>query len=340
MKKLAYRILSVALLTGATNLSLAADKVLTVASWLPRTHAVNDIFWETFQKEVKERTQGRVEAKIEYGLAPPNGLLELIEYGGADIAWTYNGYFPGRFTTTKMIELPGYPGDSEAASVAHWRAHEKFFKTAGEYDGVELIGMMVHAPAYLFMAEDQPVNHLTELEGRKMRTGGGMANEVAEALGVSPILASATKSYEMISGGMADGTFLPMDVVPAFRLYEAAPKAYSVPGGFYRGSFSIFMSEDAMNGISDADQEALQAYFGELLSRDAGRAWQAGHERGLKKQQAEGTVTALSEADVSDMSKKTAAIKSKLIKEISDRGIDAQAAYDFIFDTMKNYQSQ
>lgn len=340
MKKTVYSLVAAAVLSSTVSVSFAADKVLKIASWLPKTHGINANFLPTMQKEIEKRTEGRVKAKIEYGLAPPNGLLELVEYGAADIAWTFNGYFPGRFTTTKMIELPGYPGNSEAASVAHWKAHEKYFKKAGEFDGVELIGLMVHAPAYLFMSKDKPVKNLAELSGRKMRTAGGVANDVAEALKVSPVLASATKSYEMISGDMVDGTFLPMDVVPIFRLYEAAPKAYSVPGGFYRGSFSIFMNEDALEGVSEADQKALRDYFGETLSKQAGAVWDADHERGLKVQEEKGTVTALSDADVKALGEMTQGIKEKVIKDVSDKGIDGQAAYDLIFETMKNYSSQ
>lgn len=338
-KNIKHTLLAVALSAAASS-GLAAEKVLTVASWLPTTHSINEVFWKQATEKVEKITEGRVSLKIEYGLAPPNGLLELVEYGGADISWTYNGYFPGRFVTTKLIELPGYPGDSEAASVAHWKAHDKHLKKAGEYDGVELIAMLVHPPADLFMGDGQEIQSLQDLDGRKMRTGGGMANEVAEALKVSPILAPATKSYEMISGGMADGTLLPMDVVPTFRLYEAAPNAYSLPGGFYRGSFSIFMNEEALDDISEADQKALRDYFGEKMSADAGKAWQGGFDRGVKVHKEHGTLTALSEADIKAFADMTKHIKIELIKEIDAKGIDGQAAYDLILETMTNYQSQ
>ncbi len=334
------KLLAVAVVGSLISSAVAADKVLKVASWLPTTHGINSMLWPEVKKQIEARTDGRVSIQVEYNLAPPNGLLELIEYGGADISWTYNGYFPGRFITTKMIELPGYEGDSKAASVAHWRAYEKFFKKAGEFDGVELIGLMVHSPAYLFMGKDKSIDSLAALQGRKMRAGGGVANEVAEAVKVSPILAPATKSYEMISGNMADGTFLPSDVIPMFRLYEVAPHAYSIPGGFYRGSFSIFMNEDALEGVSDKDKAALQAYFGEELSGYAGSVWDADHDKGLKVQKEHGSVKPLAEADVKAFADMTKGIKEKVIKEVTDKGIDGQAAYDFIKKTMKDYQSK
>lgn len=340
MKNSLRYLVCAAALGSVMSVGYAADKVLTVASWLPTTHGINASLWPTVKKEIEERTDGRVSLKVEYGLAPPNGLLELVEYGGADISWTFNGYFPGRFTTTKMIELPGYEGDSEAASVAHWKAHEKYFAKAGEYDGVELIGLMVHAPAHLIMNKNNPISSLKELKGRKMRSGGGVANDVAESLEVSPILASASKTYEMISGGMADGTFLPMGTVSLLRLYEVAPNAYNVPGGFYRGSFGVFMNEDALAGVSDADKAAINEYFGEKLSADAGRVWEDFYQEGLKKYKEKGKVTELSKEDVAEFAQSAEKIRKKVIKEVTDKGIDGQAAYDLISETMKNYQSK
>lgn len=332
------KLLTAAVLGGLLTTAYSADKVLKVASWLPTTHGINADLWPKLKQELEQRTDGRVSLEVEYNLAPPNGLLELIEYESADISWTFNGYFPGRFTTTKMIELPGYPGSSEAASYAHWKAHEKYFEKAGEYEGVNLIGLMVHAPAHLLMNKDSEIKSLSELKGRKMRTAGGVANEVAEALEVSPILAPASKSYEMISGGMADGTFLPMGTVSLLRLYEVAPNAYSVPGGFYRGSFAIFMSPSALDGVSDADKKAINEYFGEKLSIDAGKVWDDLYDQGMEKFKTHGKETALADADVEQFAALTKAIKAKVIKEVSDKGIDGQAAYDFIYKTMEDYQ--
>lgn len=341
MKKIFRYVLLVTAMTSATALTstaMAADKVLKVASWLPTTHGMNERFWPEFKTEVEKLTEGRVKVEIEYGLAPPNGTLELVEYGGADISWTFHGYFPGRFTTTKMVELPGYPGNSEAASVAHWRVQEKFFDKAGEFEGVKLIGLFTHAPADLVMGKGKAIKSLADLKGRKMRIAGGVSNEVAKALEVAPVLASVTKNYEMISGGMADGTFLPMDTIQILRLYEVAPNAYNVPGGFYRGSFSVFMNEDSWDGISEQDRKALEAYFGEKLSQHVGSVWDWDHARGLKAQEKQGEVTALSDADVKKLGELTAGVKDKVIKEVTAKGIDGQAAYDFIMETMKNYK--
>lgn len=318
--------------------AMAADKVLKVATWLPTTHSINSVFWENFAKEIDSRTEGRVAVEIEYGLAPPNGLLELVEYGGADFTWIYNGYFPGRFVTTKLLELPGYEGDAEAASVTHWRAQEKFFNQAKEFEGVELIGHMVHAPAVLSLQEE--IENLEAAKGLKVRIPGGVANEIVKALELTPLLASVAKSYELISSGVADGVVLPADLIPGFRLYEAAPNVYTVPGGFYRGSLSVIMSPDALSGISEADEKAIRDYFGEQLSADGGRVWDMDSANGIAIQKEHGQVVALSAEDAKRVTAVAKLVKEEVLAEINARGVDGQAAYEFIFETMKSYQSK
>lgn len=316
--------------------SKSQTKKLTIASWLPPSHSVNKVFWPKFIEEIEARTDGRVTAHIEYDLATPDGMLELVEYGGADFAWTYNGYFPGRFVTTKLIELPGYHGNSRAAAVAHWRAHQKYLKDAQEYAGVELIGFMVHRSAFLFLTAE--IDHLNQVEGLKMRSGGGVASEVVNRLNASAILAPASKAYEMISGGAADGTLLPADVIPTFRLYEVTPYMYSLPGGFYRGSFSLFMNEDSLKGVSEEDQKAIREYFGELLSADAGQAWDIDHERGISVQKEKGQVFDLNQENIQYFAEITKDIRKSVIEEVNAKGLDGQAAYDLIAETMDNYE--
>jgi ABC-type glycerol-3-phosphate transport system substrate-binding protein len=116
-------------LAVAASTSVAAfaqDTTLTITSWAPPTHGVNAILWPQLIEEMEAATDGRISAEIKYGLASPPAQYDLILDGAADIAWIFHGYTPGRFVATKLIELPGYEGSAEAASVAHWRAHEQF----------------------------------------------------------------------------------------------------------------------------------------------------------------------------------------------------------------------
>ena len=120
---------------------------------------------------VEAATEGRISAEVKYGLAPPPAQFDVVLDGIADITWIFHGYNPGRFVTTKLIELPGYQGNAEAASVAYWKAYERFLADAKEHQGVKVLAMMTHGPGVLH--SERLVTSLGEIAGMKLRLGGG-----------------------------------------------------------------------------------------------------------------------------------------------------------------------
>lgn len=325
-----------AAVAGFGVVSASAQEVLKISSWIP-PHAVNTVLFPQWIKQIEEATDGRVTGKIEFGLAPPPGQIDLVEDGTADVAWIFHGYNPGRFVTTKLIELPGYEGDAEAASVAHWRAHEKFLAKAEEHEGVRVIAMMTHGPGQIHMRE--AINGLADLNGKKIRIGGGVSADVGAALGVVGVQVPAPKVYETLSGGVADGVWMPMETNKSLKLFEVAPNTMTLPGGLYRGSFSIIMSEAALSRLSDKDREAVLSTTGEALSSLAGKAWAdadvVGYENAKKVGVNLKEASAEDQAMFAEVGK---SIREKIIKEVADKGIDAQAAVDFIAKTMSEYK--
>ena len=97
----------------------AADVTLTIASWAPPTHGMNAIMFPELIKQIEEASGGKVTGEIKYGLAPPPAMMDIVLDGAADITWIFHGYSAGRFKATQLIELPGYPGNAEDASIAY-----------------------------------------------------------------------------------------------------------------------------------------------------------------------------------------------------------------------------
>ncbi len=334
------KLLATAAVVGAVitagGLSASAQEVLKISSWIP-PHAVNKVIFPQWIAAIEKATNGRVTGKIEFGLAPPPGQIDLVEDGTADVAWIFHGYNPGRFVTTKLIELPGYNGDAEAASVAHWRAHEKYLAKLNEHEGVRVIAMMTHGPGQVHMRS--AVKSLADLNNKKIRIGGGVSADVAKALGVVGVQVPAPKVYETLSGGVADGVWMPMETNKSLKLFEVAPNTYMMPGGLYRGSFSIIMSDAALARLSEEDRVAVLSTTGEMLSANAGKAWADADVIGIEN--AKKTGVTLMEASAEDQAKfadiaKT--IRAKVIKEVTDKGADAAAAVALIEDTMANYK--
>ena len=279
------KLLTAGLLTALASVA-SAETTLRVASWLPPTHTQNTVVWPTWAKWVEEATEGRVKVVVEYGMGHPKTMFELVEDGVVDASFSYHGYVPGRFKLTQMVEQPLLGTNAEAASVAHWRIHQKYLAEANEHDGLEVIGLFTHGPGQIQLAE--PIESLTELKGKKIRLGGGVQGEIGHRMGVTAVGAPAPKVYEMMQQGVIDGVFIPLIDQKGLRLKEVARNVVALPGGMYMGSFSIFMNPDFLDDLDPQDRQAILDVSGEKLSAMAGRAWDAGDKDGLAAAQEAG----------------------------------------------------
>lgn len=333
MKKLVN--LTAGILLALSSQSNAADHTLTVASWAPPSHGINAKMWPQLISMIEEATDGRVTAEIKYGLAPPPAMMDLVLDGAADITWIFHGYQAGRFTATKMIELPGYTGNAEAASVAYWRTHEKYLADANEHKGVKLVGLHTHGPAQI--QSNKKVGTLADVDGMKLRVPGGVGSDVGAALGATGIQVPAPKVYETLASNAADGVVMPIEARKGFKLTEVAKNLYEIPGGLYRGSFATIMSEEALASLPEKLRKALEEkVFGEPASRMAGQVWDAidviGRE--VTEAAADNTITAASDADVEAWSKIADDVTASVLVEVTEKGLDAAAAHQMIIDVM------
>ena len=171
-----------------------------------------------------------------------------------------------------MAELPGAGETAEINSVAYSRIHWKLLHKAGEYKGVHLLGVFTHGPGQMFNTK-RPIKTLADLQGMKIRTGGGIAEAMARALGASAFVKPAPESYELLSSGIADGVFFPQESIVSFKLDSLVKYATLFPGGFYSSSFGFFINEDKWNKLAKADQDLISKFGGEYLARRAGKSW-------------------------------------------------------------------
>ena len=314
-----------------------AEKTMVVSSWLPPSHIMNEIVWPEFVKPYRSRNRRPRDRQDR--IQPCLAALS----GGSDRRWRGRCRmdFPrlqsGPVRHHKLIEIPGLEGDSAAASAAHWRAHEAFLGAANEHEGVVPVAMMVHAPGMLHLSKE--ISSLEDVAGLKIRSGGGVMGDVLAGLDMAGVQVSAPKVYETVSNGVADGTFFPGDTIAILRLTEVLPYTYRVPGGFYRGSFSIVMSEDFLDSVGEDDAAAIRAALGEDFSAFAGKAWDEGNQRGIDAQMSTGQVIDLEGDAAATFLSMVPNIQQSVLEEVAAAGVDAEAALELIRATMAEYSN-
>ena len=302
---------------------LRAQTALTFSTFVPLAHPINKTIFLPWCEEVAAATAKRVSCRVlPKAVAAPPGTFDAVRDGLADVSYTVHGYTPGRFFLTKVVEMPFLGDKAEHVSLAYQRIHEKYLENAGEHKGVKVLAVFSHGPGHIYNTK-RPIKSIADLQGLKVRVGGGVVNDIAGALGIASILRPSTESYEILSSGVADGLFFPIESVASFKLEKIIRYATHLPGGFYNTSFLLMMNEAVWNKLSKADQDAIWSVSGERGARKFGKGWDASDTVGLATLKAANVdIITASPQFVAEMKKKIQPVEDEWIKEAKSRGWD------------------
>lgn len=327
MNRIVRTIVGGALLASTVSVSAQAQTTLRVANWLPPTHAIVKDMMEPWAKQVEQATNGRVKADIlKAPLGAPPAHFDIARDGIADVTFGVHGYTAGRFALTDIAELPFLSDKSEALSVAYWRVYDKMLAKAGEHDGVKVISIFTHGPGHIFNSK-KPVLKTADLDGLKIRVGGGIVNDIAKQLGVVPVQAPSSKSYEILSNGVADGILFPTESIPAFKIERALKYMTQVPKGLYNTSFFVVMNKAKWDSLSKEDQKAIDAVSGEAFARMAGKAWDEADAKGIEAIKAAGMkIDTFDKAALDELKGKVAFTEAAFFDKAKAKSVDGAAA--------------
>ncbi|WP_293752132.1 TRAP transporter substrate-binding protein [Limnohabitans sp. Rim8] len=315
-------------LTGAMALAMgfntaSAQTVLTMSSWVGPTHPLTRDVLGGWAAAVEKATNGRVKMQMlaKHPVAP-QGTFDGVRDGVMDVSYVTASYTPARHPLPLLAELPGSGGTAEINSVAFSRIHWKHLHKAGEYKGVKLLGVFTHGPGQMFLVK-KPVNSVADIAGMKIRSGGGISEASAKALGASPLVKPAPESYEILASGVADGTFFPAESIRSFNLDKVVKHATIFPGGFYSSAFGFFMNEEKWNKLSKQDQDAINSVSGEALARLAGQAWDAADKGGMEALRAAGVnIQQASPAFIAEVRTRTEPLANTWIQAANAKGLE------------------
>jgi TRAP-type transport system periplasmic protein len=326
-----------AVVAAWTGGAQAQSITMTMSSWVPPTHALSKEMLPNWAAEVEKATKGRVKfTMLPKHPSAPQGTFDAVRDGLMDVSYVTASYTPARHVMPLMPELPGGGGTAEINSVAFSRIHWKHFQQIGEYKGVKLLGVFTHGPGQMFNSK-RAITKIEDLAGMKIRTGGGIAEEMARAMGASAFVKPAPESYELLSSGVADGTFFPLESINSFKLGSVVKHATLFPGGFYGSAFGMFMNEDRFNKLSKEDQDAIMSVSGENIARIAGRAWDGADKLAFEEMKKVGIqISEASPELIKGVEEKAKAIIDKWIAAATAKGVDGAKVYAEFKAEIKN----
>jgi TRAP-type C4-dicarboxylate transport system substrate-binding protein len=301
-----------------------AQTTLTFSSWVPPSHHLS--LWQVnWAATVEKATGGRVKFQLlpKHPSSPP-GTFDAVRDGLMDLSYVTASYTPARHVMPLMPELPGAGDTAEVNSVAYSRIHWKHFHKVGEYNGVKLLAVWTHGPGQMFTKK--AVKNINDLQGLKIRTGGGVAEKVAKALGTSAFVKPAPESYELLKSGVADGVFFPLESIISFKLDTVLEQATLFPGGMYSSAFGFFMNQDKWNKLSRQEQAIIEKHGFEVAARSNGKSWDTADQKGLEAlKKAKVRIVQADKALQAEVRQRSDRIIEDWIAMANAKGVDAPA---------------
>ena len=332
---------ALALSTALTGAAQAQEVTLRLHQFLPPQANVPRLVLDVWERNVEEQSGGRIEIErydaMALGGTPPE-LMDQVLDGIADIAWTVNGFTPGRFPRTEVFELPFFVADARAASYAYWRLFEEEMRDT-DFADAHILATWVHGPGMFHTRV--PVRVPADLTGLKIRGGSRMVNDLLTRLGAEPIGMPVTGIPEALSTGVIDGATIPWEVTTSLRVPELVSNHTEIAGpALYNLTFTLAMNRDVYDSMPDDLRAVIDANSGEALSIFAGgeQSDADGPARQIAVDRGNNIIT-VTEAEAAEWRTAVEPIYETWVADMAGRGIDGQALIDRARALMAEYDA-
>lgn len=300
----------------------AQTTVLKYSNWLPVGQAMRMEVIEPWIAEVEKVTAGRV--KIDtlpkvVGTLPAQ--FDVARDGQADLVVFIPGYTPNRFDILEALQMPFVSDNPEVLAPVADRFFRKHLASYGEFKGVFPLSVYVVSPGQLFNNK-RPLRTLDDFKGLKMRSPQPSATQALTLMGAVPVNKPVSETYELMSSGVLDGTLMPPESIPAFKLNDLVPYATIVPGAIYNTVLVLGINESKWNSLRAEDREAIMRISGDVFASRIGAAYAKGDRAafdGLRK--AGKSVETASPALVADMKKVLVPVEQDWIAKARKKGV-------------------
>jgi len=324
--------------TASTAASAAAEPVeLKLAHAWATTHHVHVIL-DQWTKDVEKSTNGRVKITIYPGgaLSTAVQLYDTVRTGVADLAWFLQGYTPGKFPLTSVVELPFMASSSKQGSPALWEVYENSPEMQAEYGGVKVLSMWVVDTGQLMTAR-KVVRNLEDVKGLKIRIGSDTTKDTAVALGAVPILMAINELYDSLQKGVVDGTLLGTSAIRTFKLQNLL-KGLTI-GHFFVNAHALGINKNSWAKIPAEDQKIVMDLAGMRLAKITGLKFDSEGKVGYDDAVAAGAeVVQLPPAEMARWKDAVGGIYQKWIADTNAKGLPGQQLYNRTREILKKYE--
>lgn len=283
---------------------------------------------EPWARQVEANSNGMVKIEIFPSMSLGGRPAELVSQardGVVDLVWTVNGYTPGLFPRTEVMELPTvFVNDPKAANLALFDLFESDLRQ--EYTGLEIMFLHVHAGQGIQMTE-KLVRSPEDMVGLDMRIPTRTGAWIIEALGSNPIQMPVPELPQALQKGVVDGAFIPWEIIPPLKLQDQTK--YQIEGTdmtrFGTTTFQVSMNKARWDSLPEEIQKAFKDASGKDWWGQVGEIWRASDDFGINLAVESGNEhIVLTPEETEIFNKALENVVDRWISEVVEKGIDGQ----------------
>ena len=317
---------AVIFLLSAPGTSEAVD--LIISHPFPARHVQHRLMLEPFKKELEEKSKGRIKVTIHPGgaLAPAPAHYENVVAGAFDIGWTLQGYTPGRFPLSAIVEMPFLWSSAQEATRVFWQLFEELPALQNEYRDVKVLTTWTHDLGQLYTTS-KPVRSLEDLRGLKIRAPGPVQTSMLRALGAVPLNMPAGEIYDALERGVVDGLVIGLSAIKGFRLEQLVKHATLAK--FYVATMIVAMNQQSYKKLSGEDRALLDSLTGRRMAMLGAKNYDDEADDGLDSlKKVKANIYQLTPAETGKWKQATGQMSKEWIKEMESKGLPGKQVYD------------
>jgi TRAP-type transport system periplasmic protein len=313
-------------LLSARGTSEGIDLILSHA--FPARHVQHRLMLEPFKKELEEKSKGRIKVTIHPGgaLAPAPAHYENVVAGAFDIGWTLQGYTPGRFPLSAIVEMPFLWSSAQEATRVFWQLFEEVPALQNEYRDVKVLATWTHDLGQLYTTS-KPVRTLEDLRGLKIRAPGPVQTTMLRALGAVPLNMPAGEMYDALERGVVDGLVTGLSAIKGYRLEQLVKHATLAK--FYVATMIVAMNQQSYKKLSGEDRALLDSLTGKRMAMLGAKNYDDEADDGLEAlKKVKASIYPLTPGETERWKQATNQMSKDWIKEMESKGLPGRQVYD------------
>jgi TRAP-type C4-dicarboxylate transport system substrate-binding protein len=307
----------------------AADQTLRFGTINVANTATYDQILVPFAKAIEAKSEGRLAVDIKPlgGFGRPVDMFPMVEKGDLEIAASVQGYHPGRFPRSSVMELPLMFDTAETGTRMMWKLFEEGLLNP-EYDSVKVLALYLLPPYAIFTTADHKVASLRDLRGLRIRAPGVTVGLALARLGAIPIglplnLMGSTLNDKLIDG-VAYGWDSTLSTV-AFETKKLAQQVtHMIDANFAAPALMVVMNRKAYDALAPDLRKTIDALSGEALSMPSGRIRDQAELKAKQTLSAspDHKLVTLSDAEKRELSERIKPVIDEWVAGMKRQGID------------------